>query len=84
MNQILKDSVYKLGNNQHVEFLSNVGGMDEEERNVFMMLHKGYSDITIQTDLNLSRKAYDRIERTVRTKLTLALFECINRAMDSQ
>lgn len=84
MNQVLKENVYKLGNNEHVEFIADLSGMDEEEKILFMYLHKGYSDLTIQNEMSLSRKAYDRIERTVRTKLTLGIFQCINIAMDSR
>lgn len=84
MNQVLKDNVYRLGNNHHVDHLAKLGGMDEEEHRVFMLLHKGLSDINIQADLNLSRKSYERIEKTVRIKLSLALFELINKSMDGQ
>lgn len=82
MNQAIKDNVYKLGNNDHVNFMAFVSGMDDEESQVLMMLHQGCSDITIQNDMGLTRKSYDRIERTVRVKLALGMFQLINDAMD--
>lgn len=82
MNQVLKDSVYGMGTDKQVDFMANVGGMNEEEHAVFKLLHRKKSDTYIQYELGLSRKSYDRIVESVRAKLLLAVFYCINYAMD--
>lgn len=82
MNQVLKDSVYKKGTIRQVDFMAEVGGMNEEERAIFRLIHEGKTDIYIQQELSLSRKAYARIEESIRAKLLLAVFECINHYMD--
>lgn len=83
MNQILKDTVYGKGTKQQVQLMAEIGGMNEEETTLFMHIHNGLSDITIQEEMGLSRKAYERIEESVRAKLLLAIFECINYYRDN-
>ena len=82
MNQALKDAVYNKGTLRQVNFMAAVGGMNEEEKEIFQLIHEGKTDIYIQQELNLSRKAYARIEEAIRAKLLLAVFECINHYMD--
>lgn len=83
MNQILKDTIYGKGTDRQARFMAELGGMNEEETAVLMLIHKGRTDITIQQDLSLSRKSYERVEESVRAKLLLAVFECINSKMNS-
>lgn len=82
MNQILKDTVYGKGTQRQVNFMAEIGGMNEEERQMFQLIHEGKSDIYIQQEMSLSRKAYERIEELVRSKLLIACFECINCHME--
>lgn len=82
MNQILKDAVYNKGTQKQLDFMAKIGGMNEEEKKVFQLTHEGKSDLYIQDELNLSRKNYDRIIESVRAKLLLAVFECINHYME--
>ena len=51
MNQVLKDSVYKKGTIRQVDFMAEVGGMNEEERAIFHLIHEGKTDIYIQQEL---------------------------------
>lgn len=82
MNQIIKDVIYGKGTNAQVKFLAKIGGMNEEEQEIFMYFHQGKTDAYIQDEMGLSRKAYERIEESVRAKLTIALFTCINKTYD--
>lgn len=82
MNQIIKDTIYGKGTRAQVQFLADMGGMNEEETQILFDLHDGRSDLWIQEERGLSRKAYDRIEESIRAKLLLAVFFCINKAMD--
>ena len=83
MNQILKDTIYGKGAKTQVQFLADLGGMNEEETQVFWLIHKGFSDLRIQEETAMSRKAYERVEESVRAKLLLAVFHCINYTMDN-
>lgn len=82
MNQVLKDTIYGKGTQRQVDFMASIGGMNEEEKNLFQLIHEGKSDIFIQESMGLSRKSYDRVEESVRAKLLLAVFECINHHME--
>ena len=84
MNQIIKDVVYGKGNRQQVGFIAHIGGMNEEEASVFQLIHEGKTELFIQNELNLSCKAYKRIEESVRAKMLLAIFDCINYRMDHE
>lgn len=77
MNQILKDTVYGKGTQRQVDFMAQLGGMNEEEKKLFQMIHEGKSEVVIQDMLSLSRKSYERVEESVRAKLLIAVFECI-------
>ena len=82
MNQILKDRVYQYGTQKHVDFLAELGGMNDEETKVFNLIHQGKSDLFIQEELSIGRKCFARIEESIRAKLMLAIFECINTKME--
>lgn len=84
MNQAIKRSVYQRGNQAQVEFVARLGGMTEEEQRLFKMLHDGLTDLEIQEELALSQKAYNYVEQSVRAKLLLAVFDCINYTMDNK
>lgn len=82
MNQTIKEVVYKKGSARQINFIAEIGGMDEEETSVFKLIHEGRSDEYIIDVLSLSRKSYKKIEDSMRTKLVVALFECINSHMN--
>lgn len=77
MNQILKDCVYTLGSDEEVEFIAMLGGMNDEDKKVFNLLHLNENDLDIQAELGLSKEAYKRIEDSVRKKVLIAVFKCI-------
>lgn len=83
MNQVLKDTVYNKGTKKQVEFMAEIGGMNEEKKAIFFMIHEGKTDSCIQDTLNLSRRSYERVEESIRAKLLIAVFECINHHMES-
>lgn len=83
MNQCLKNTVYGKGCQRQVDFMAEISGMNPDERAVFQMLHERKIDEVIQMELGLSKSAYMQIEESVRAKLLLAVFECINGYMDN-
>ena len=82
MNQILKDSIYALGTMEQINFLAEVGGMNPSEKRFLQLLHEGQTDDFIREDLLIDKNKYSQFEQRVRPKLALAVFDCINRAMD--
>lgn len=81
MNQALKECVYGMGSKRHVDFMAELAGMSEIEKQMIHLIHDGQTDLFIQEELGLSRSAYQRIESSMRTKLLVAVFDCINSKM---
>lgn len=84
MNQVLKRRVYQRGTTKQALFMSELGGMTEEETKMLLLLHEGRDDQYIQDALGISRNAFDLIEESTRAKLLIAVFECINFTRDNQ
>lgn len=82
MNQVIKELIYGKGTMRQVEFMAKLGGMNEEETKVFKLLHQLKSETYIELELGMSRKTYERIEESVRAKLLIAVFTCINKTYD--
>lgn len=77
MNQILK-AVYGKGTHRQVQFIADLGGMNETERKVLEMWHNQENDLNIQQELSIDKKTYEIIEANVRIKVHIALFDCVN------
>jgi len=82
MNQIIRNLIYMKGTTEQCEFMAKKGGMNEEEKRLFFLIHDGRNELYIQEEMGLSRKSYERIEESVRQKLLIAVFECINIHME--
>lgn len=83
MNQVLKDSVYGMGTQEQVDFLAVLGGMNEEDKTLFQLLHENKPDLFIENKMAIDRKTRSRIENLVRMKLGIAVFRCICFTMDN-
>lgn len=81
MNQVLKRCVYSLGSDAQVEYIAKVGGMTDVEKEIFYRMHRGDTDLTIQTDLCMSDSAYQINETAVRLKVAIAVLHCIDDSM---
>lgn len=84
MNQVLKGSVYGKGTKRQIDFMAEAGGMNEEEATLFQLIHEGRTDLDIEMAMSLDRKARERIEESVRAKLTIAIFHCIDFTMQEE
>lgn len=83
MNQTLKDCIYSKGTDRQLAFLAELGGMNDKERKAFEMFHRGEKDRYIMSKLDLDEKPFKKLERSVRDKLIIAVFECIHIAMQT-
>lgn len=84
MNQTLKDCIYSKGSERQLVFLAELGGMTEKETTAFRMFHTGEKDRYIMSKLDLDEKPFKKLERSVRDKLIIAVFECIHIAMQTK
>ena len=81
MNQVLKHDIYGRGNKHQLEFVAELGGMNDEEKKILSMWHLQKADEYIQDILGLDKKTYGNVEIAIRTKTQLAVFDCINSKM---
>lgn len=84
MNQALKDRVYGKGTKKQLLYMAELGGMNEEQRTVLLMLHEGKSDTFIEDTMGITRETRKRIEDAISAKLSIAIFHCIDVAMDAE
>lgn len=77
MNQVLKTNVYGLGSMDDVKYLEIISGMNKEEAHLYELYHDGISDLDAQTEMSLDPKAFDRIEKTMRTKFAVGIASCV-------
>ena len=51
MNQAIRDRFYSQGNKKHVEYVIRTSGMNEQEAELFRMLHNGAYDLLVESTL---------------------------------
>ena len=84
MNQALKDRVYGKGTRRQLAYLAEIGGMNEEQLQLLMMLHDGKSDAYIEDTMSITKETRKRIEDAISAKLSIAIFHCIDFTMDAE
>ena len=78
MNQAFKNEIYQLCTNAQAEFICNHAGLTEKEMEIFWAWREGEEDINIAADyLDGNEKKLKAIERKIRTKISIAVFDCI-------
>lgn len=79
MNQAFKNEIYQLGTDEQANFIVRNAGLNEKEREVFWAWRNGEEDIDIAADyLGGNEKKLKALERKIRTKIAIAVFDCIS------
>lgn len=78
MNPVLKNDIYQLGTDEQAEFISRCAGLSKVEHDIFMAWHRGTGDLDVMADNGLTETSYKPIEKRTRTKVAIAVFDCIN------
>lgn len=81
MNQVLKNSVYRIANQKQVDYIAEKADLSEEEKQILIMWHKGINDLDIMEELYISKNAYEATEMIIKTKVAVSVFGCIDRCM---
>lgn len=78
MKQSYKTDIYQLGTDEQADFVVRNAGLTELEDNIFWAWRRGEEDIDIAGDyLDGNEKKLRSVERRVRTKIAIAVFDCI-------
>lgn len=78
MNQFLRGAVYATASEKEMDYVCENSGMNDEEKIVFKMICKGFSELYIQNELGLSAKSYKAVEGQIRRKTLVCIHHCIN------
>lgn len=79
MNQSFKTEIYQLGTDEQAAFVIKHAGLNETESNIFWAWRNGDEDIDIATDyLGGNEKKLKAVERKIRLKIAVAVFDCIS------
>lgn len=79
MNQAFKNEIYQLGTDEQAEFIIRNAGLNEKEQEVFWAWRNGEEDIDIAGDhFEGNEKRLKAVERKIRTKIAIAIFDCIS------
>ena len=79
MNQALKNEIYQLGTDEQAGFIVRSAGLTEKEQAVFWAWRNGEEDIDIAGDLfDGNEKKMKTVERRIRMKIAIAVFDCIS------
>lgn len=82
MNQCLQSCVYTMGNRKQCEYIAELGGMNDEEREIYLMLHEGTTADAIQGLRPIDRKAYEKVEDSIRKKFAVGVIACVTYKME--
>lgn len=78
MNQAFKNEIYQLGTDKQAEFIVRNAGLNDKEQEVFWAWRSGEEDINIAADyFDGNEKRLKTVERKIRTKIAIAVFDCI-------
>lgn len=83
MSPTLKDAVYTLGTERQVSAIAERGGMTAEEKQMLFYFHSGEKDRYIMSQMCLDEKPFKALEKKVRKKFLVGLFELLNYAIDN-
>lgn len=79
MNQVLKNSVYRIANQEQIDYIAQKADLLPEEEKILNLWHKGENDLDIMEEIGMSKNAYEATELIIKTKVAVSVFGCIDR-----
>ena len=78
MNQALRERFYSQGNKKHIDYVVRVSGMNEQEAELFRMLHNGADDLMVESTLCIDRKRRSQLEKMVAQRVSFAVLHALD------
>lgn len=78
MNQAIRDRFYSQGNKKHVEYVIRTSGMNEQEAELFRMLHSVADDLLVESTLCIDRKRRSQLEKMVAQRVSFAVLHALD------
>ena len=78
MNQALRERFYSQGNKKHIDYIVSVSGMNEQEAELFRMMHNGADDLMVESTMCIDRKRRAQLEKMVAQRVSFAVLHALD------
>ena len=78
MNQALRERFYGQGNKKHIDYVVRVSGMNEQEAEIFRMMHNGSDDLMVESAMCIDRKRRSQLEKMVAQRVVFAVLHALD------
>ena len=78
MNQALRERVYSQGNKKHIDDVVRVSGMNEQEAEIFRLMHNGADDLMVESAMCIDRKRRSQLEKMVAQRVAFAVLHALD------
>lgn len=78
MNQALRERFYSQGNKKHIDYVARVSGMNEQEAEIFRLMHNGADDLMVESAMCIDRKRRSQLEKMVAQRVSFAVLHALD------
>lgn len=78
MNQALRERFYSQGNKKHIDYVVRVSGMNEQESELFRLMHNGADDLIVESTMCIDRKRRSQLEKMVAQRVAFAVLHALD------
>ena len=78
MNQALRERFYSQGNKKHIDYLIRVSGMNDQEEELFRLMHNRADDLMVESTMRIDRKRRSQLEKMVAQRVSFAILHALD------
>lgn len=78
MNQALRERFYSQGNKKHIDYIVRVSGMNDQEAEIFRLMHNGADDLMVESVMCIDRKRRSQLEKMVAQRVSFAVLHALD------
>ncbi len=78
MNQALRERFYSQGNKKHIDYIVRVSGMNDQEAEIFRLMHNGADDLMVESAMCIDRKRRSQLEKMVAQRVSFAVLHALD------
>ena len=78
MNQALGERFYSQGNKKHIDYIARISGMNDQEAEIFRLMHNGADDLMVESTMCIDRKRRARLEKMVAQRVAFAVLHALD------
>ena len=78
MNQALRERFYSQGNKKHIDYVIRISGMNEQEAEIFRLMHNRADDLMVESVMCIDRKRRSQLEKMVAQRVAFAVLHALD------